>query len=104
MLLGAGYLPKRTVKQEYHTAAEQINSVINENPPPLGLTEEQVDDQIMGVIIAEHFSLKKDTALFGDKAEQATTDELQTIHDMGTYELLDASKLTRYEKREALKY
>ena len=52
--------------------------------------------------MAQHFSLKKGIALFGDKAEQATTEELQAIHDMGTYEPLDASKLTRDAKRDAL--
>ena len=77
-------------------------SLIDENPPPVGLTEEQLDDHIMGVILAQHFSLKKGIPLFGDKAEQATTEELQAIHDMGTYEPLDASKLTRDEKRDAL--
>ena len=82
--------------------AAQIDSLIDENPPPVGLTEEQLDDHIMGVILAQHFSLKKGIALFGDKTEQATTAELQAIHDMGTYEPLDASKLTRDEKRDAL--
>ena len=56
----------------------------------------------MGVILAQHFSLKKGIALFGDKAEQATTEELQAIHDMGTYKPLYVSKLTRDEKRDAL--
>ena len=56
----------------------------------------------MGVILAQHFSLKKGIAIFGNKAEQATTAELQAIHDMGTYEPLNASKLTRDEKRDAL--
>ena len=66
------------------------------------MTEEQLDDHIMRVILAQHFSLKKGIALFGDKAEQATTAALQAIHDIGTYEPLDASKLTRDEKRDAL--
>ena len=54
--------------------------------------------------MAEHFPLKKGIALFGDRAEQATTEELQAIHDMGTYEPLDASKLTRDEKHDALEF
>ena len=52
--------------------------------------------------MAEHFSLKKGIWLFGDKAEDATTTELRTIHDMCTYEPLDAFKLIRDEKRDAL--
>ena len=73
-------------------------------PLYLGLTEEQLDDHIMGVIMASHFPLKKGIALFGDKAGKATEKELQAIHDMGTYEPLDASKLTREEKRGALEF
>ena len=72
------------------------------NPPTVGFTEEQLDDHIIGVVMAEHFFLKKGIRLFGDKAEDATTKELPAIHDMGTYEPLDASKLTREEKRDAL--
>ena len=52
--------------------------------------------------MASRFSLKNGIALFGDKAGEATIEELQAIHDMGTYEPLDASKLTREEKRDAL--
>ena len=52
--------------------------------------------------MASHFSLKKGIALFGDKAEKATTKELQAIHIMCAYEPLDASKLTRQERRDAL--
>ena len=52
--------------------------------------------------MASHFFLKKGIALFGDKAEKATTEELQDIHDMGTHEPLDASKLTREGKSDTL--
>ena len=52
--------------------------------PPVGFTEEQLDNHIMGVVMAEHVSLKKGIRLFGDKAEDATTTELRAIHDMGT--------------------
>ena len=40
--------------------AAQIDSLIDENPPPVGLTEEQLDDHIVGVIMAEHVSLKRE--------------------------------------------
>ena len=54
--------------------AAQIDSLIDENPPPVGLKEEQLDDHIMGIIMAEHFSLKGGIVLFGDRTEQATTE------------------------------
>ena len=57
---------------------------------------------MFGIILASHYSLKKGTELFGEKANDATTKELQQIHDMGTYEAQDSSKLTKQETREAL--
>ena len=57
---------------------------MTENPLPVGFTEEQLDNHIMGVVMAEHFPPKKGIKLFGDKAEDATTEELRAIHDMGT--------------------
>ena len=93
-----GAKSKTALKQDFINIAAQIDSLIDENPPPVGLTEEQLDDHNMGVILAQHFSLKKGITLFGNKAEQATTVELQAIRDMGTYEPLDVSKLSRDEK------
>ena len=52
--------------------------------------------------MASHFPLKKRIAISGNKAEQATTGELQAIHDMGTYDPLDASTLTGDENLDAL--
>ena len=43
---------------------------MTENPPPVGFKEEQLDDHIMGVVMAEFFLLKKGIKLFGDKAEE----------------------------------
>ena len=100
--LGAGYGAKDNLKTECCSAADHIDRLLTKDPPPVDFTEEQVDDHIMGVIMAEHFSLKKGIKLFGNRAEEATTKELQAIHNMSTYEPLDASKLTRDDKREAL--
>ena len=58
----------------------------------------------MGYILASHFSRKKGIELFGDRAENTTTKELQQIDDMGTYEPQDIPKLSKQEKRDALKY
>ena len=64
--------------------ASQIYILIAD-PPPVGLAEEQVDERIMGVILASHISLKKGIELFGKRAKKSTTKELQAINDMGTY-------------------
>ena len=87
---GAGYGAKDKLKTECRSAADHIDRLMSENLSPVGFTEEQLHDHIMGVIMAEHFSLKKGIKLFGDKAEDATTEELRAIHDMGTYKPIDA--------------
>ena len=40
------------------------------------MTEEQSDAHIVGVIFAQHFSLKKGLELFGEKADVAVHKEL----------------------------
>eukprot|EP00957_Ditylum_brightwellii_P067358 5113240-Ditylum_brightwellii.AAC.1 len=41
-------------------------------------------EQLLGVILAQNYNLKKGLKLFGDRAKIATTKELQQIHDFGT--------------------
>ena len=40
----------------------------------------------MGVVFAQQYTLEKVIGKFGDQAEEATTQELKQIHDMGTYQ------------------
>ena len=98
----AGYGAKDKLKTECRSAGDHTDRIMKDNPPPVGFTEEQLDNHIMGVVMAEHFSLKRGIKLFGSRAEEATTKELRAIHDMGTYEPLDASKLTREDKAARL--
>ena len=83
-----------------------IQGVLNLNlgeesslPPP---TETQAEDHTMGVVFAQQYTLKKGIKTFGDRAEEATTKELKQIHDMGTYQPLNVTKLTKKERQEAL--
>ena len=48
----AGNGSKRELKEGFINAATQLDSLVDENPPPVGLTEEQLDDHIMGVMMA----------------------------------------------------
>ena len=66
------------------------------------MTDYEVDEHIPGVILLQQFNLKKGLKMFGDKAMESTMSELKQVHDMGTYVPLDASKMTRKEKIEAL--
>ena len=57
----------------------------------------------MGVVFAQHNTLKKGIGKFGDRAEEATIKELKKIHDMGTYQSLDATKLLPKQTRNLKK-
>ena len=56
----------------------------------------------MGVILVQQYNLKKGLELFGDRAEVATTKELQQIHNFGTYVPQEATSLSRAERMKAL--
>ena len=79
-----------------------INLNLGEKPTLPPLMEAQVEDHIMGVVFAQQYTLKKGPKKIGDRAEEATTKELKQTHDMGTYQPLDATKLTKKERMEAL--
>ena len=44
----------------------------------------------MGVVLFQQYNLRKVLELFGDRAEEATKNELQQIHYFGTYIAMDA--------------
>ena len=72
---GAGYSTKQGV----------VHFNVEDDAPPLKMmTEEQLDAHIVGVIFAQHFSLKKSLELFGEKADIAVQKELKQIHQMDT--------------------
>ena len=55
---GAGYGAKDKLKTECCSAGDHIDRLMTDNPPPVGFTEEQLDDHIMGIIMAKHSPLK----------------------------------------------
>ena len=66
------------------------------------MTEEQSDAHIVGVIFSQHFHLKKDLELFGEKADVAVQKELNQIYQMDTYEPVHKSDLTFEDRKKAL--
>ena len=56
----------------------------------------------MGVIFAQHFSLKKGLELFGEKADVAVQKELNQIHQMDTYDPVHKSDLTFEDRNKPL--
>ena len=58
-------------------------------------------ENFLGVILVQQYNLKKGLVLLGKRAEEATTKELQQIHDFGTYIPQDATLLSREERLKA---
>ena len=54
------------------------------------------------MILVQQYNLNKGLDLFGERAEEATTKELQQIHDFGTYIPQDEEFLSREERSKAL--
>ena len=52
-------------------------------------------EHFLGVILVQQYNLKKVLKLFGERAEEATTKELQQIHNFGTYIPQEAKLLRR---------
>ena len=97
---GAGY---RTTA----SAARNMRGVININFAEKAssleaMSDEEIEAHILGVIMVEHYSMKKGIDLFGDRAEIAVTKELKKVNDMNTYEPKHAQDLTNKERKEAL--
>lgn len=66
------------------------------------VVEDHVVTHILGVVMAEQYSINKGVRLFGDKARESVTKELKQLHDYVTYRPIHAHELTPEEKRQAL--
>ena len=53
------------------------------------MDESYLDEHLMGVVLVQQYNLRKVLESFGDRAEEATKNELQQIHDFGTYITMD---------------
>ena len=91
-------------RQPHLPRVEIIDGVVNlnlceEDFPDSITNNDEIEDFIMGMVLLQHFNIKKVTELFGDRATAAAVKELQQIYDMDTYVPTDASKLS-YEDIE----
>ena len=57
---------------------------------------------VLGVVLAKQYSISKGIRLFGDRAKEAVSRELERLHDYVTYTPVHAHELTPDEKRQAL--
>ena len=69
---------------------------------PLKMTEDQMDECVIGVILAEQFSLKEGLRLFGDDASAALVKEASQIDALKTFTPQKPLELTCEDKRVAL--
>ena len=69
-------------------------------------SDEDVSDgmilHVVGVILAQQYSVNKGIQLFGDRARESVSKELQQLHDYKTYTPVFAHELTPEQRREAL--
>ena len=63
---------------------------------------EEIMSHVLGVVLIQQFSLKAGLNKFGPKGVSTTTKECKQLHDMTTFYPMDAFKLTKEHKAEAL--
>ena len=64
--------------------------------------QEDVVMHVVGVIMAQQYTIRKGLKLFGDGGRLAVKKELTQLHDMVTYTLMHAHELTREQRVQAL--
>ena len=89
---------KPGVSDNWKSPTQYANGVINLNliDKEFAPTDKfDVDELIVGLIMAHKYLMKKGIELFGEKAEEASLKKLKQIHDMDTYTPMDPTKLTK---------
>jgi hypothetical protein len=70
--------------------------------PSAGETSDAVVLHVVGVILAQQYTVNKGLKLFGERAKESISKELQQLHDYVTYTPVHAHELTRDQRKEAL--
>jgi hypothetical protein len=89
-------------------ALQSINMAgVHMPAPKLGpnehlLVEDHMVMHVLGVVLAQQYSVNKGIQLFGDKARESVRKELQQLHDYETYTPVYAHELTADQKKQAL--
>ena len=66
------------------------------------IVEDHVVMHILGVVLAEQYSINKGIRLFCDRAKESVSKELKQLHDYVTYTPVHAHELTPEQKKQAL--
>ena len=59
-------------------------------------------EEIIGVAMAQHFSIRDGLKRFGDRGEKAARKELTQLNNMHTYDTVDPKRLTKKQRMDAL--
>ena len=87
----------------YNTKKGFINIEVGQGARPLRqMNDEECKAHVVGLILAQMYSPRKSTELFGEKAEQATMTELSQIDGFETYRPLLKHDLSKQDRRDAL--
>ena len=88
---------------DYNIKKGFINTAVGQRAPPLRqMNDEECKANVAGFVLAQMYSLRKGTELFGEKAEQATMTELAQIDNFETYRSLHKYELSEQDRRNAL--
>ena len=98
--MNLGKIPGVETPVQYEDGVIHLNLDQAQYTTPMN--EGEVDEHIVGLIMAHQYSLKKGIEKFGEKAEEAVVKELTQIHDMDTYTPLHPNTLSKAEKNKAL--
>ena len=63
---------------------------------------EECEAHVVGLVLAQVYSLRKSTELFGEKAEHATMTELSQVDDFEAYRPLHKHELSEQDRKDAL--
>ena len=78
----------------YDTVRGVLNLETDEGEPVFSeMSEEDCDTHVMGVLLTQHYNMKKAKELFGDRSDNAVMRELSQIHACETYKPQFASSL-----------
>ena len=114
---GVGHPPRARVKEDhkntmvdtvyqgagYNTKKGFINVDVSQGARPLRhMSREESEAHVVGLFLAQMYSLRKGMEIFGEKAEQATMTELTQIDDFETYKPLHKHELSEQDRRDAL--
>ena len=81
----------------------EVTMHVNVQYPALFVHNEvEVLEEILGIAMAQHLSIRAGLKKFGSKGEKAVSNELTQLHTMSTYYPVDPTTLTKKQKLDAL--